>query len=85
MPPTHALFTDTAFKFVVGIGLGGGLVWKTWNTVGGEHHDHSKMASSQDAHEAERLLRRHSTSNNVKQLDGELHPEAKQLQQPIGA
>ena len=70
MPPAFSILTESAFKFVVGFGLAGGAV----------HHDHQMMGNGanapEKAQEAERLLRRFSTNTNIKQLDGDKHPEA---------
>lgn len=80
MPPAFSIFTESAFKFVVGFGLAGGAVWKGMSMIGGEHHDHQMMGNGVNApakaQEAERLVRRFSTNTNIKQLDGDKHPEA---------
>jgi len=50
---------------------------------GGDHYDHQMLGNGEKApekaKEAERLLRRHSTHSNIKQLGGEHHPEATSL------
>ena len=73
-PPNHSLFVDNAFRFVVGFGLGGGLIWKMWSVTGGDHHDHEALVRTDNAKELDRLVKRHSSSVNVK--TGSLHPEA---------
>ena len=75
--PNHSIFVDNAFKFVVGFGLAGGAVWKFWSVSGGDHHDHEAMERTANAKELERLVRRHSSSVNVK--TGNLHDEANKL------
>jgi hypothetical protein len=52
--PNHSLFIDNAFKFVVGFGLVGGGVWKTWSMMGADHHDHEALQRSENAKELER-------------------------------
>jgi len=72
--PNHSVFVNSMFKFVVGFGLAGGAVWKAWSAFGGDHHDHEALERTQNAKEMEKLLRRHSSSTNLK--TGELHGEA---------
>jgi len=78
--PNHAIFVDSAFKFVVGAGLGAGLLWKVSSMLGGTHHDIEKLGNGAQApaqaQEAERLFRRHSTHANIKTMNGAQHPEA---------
>ena len=78
MPPSHAALTDTVFKFVMGLGLAGGAVWKFCSISGSDHYDHKMLGSGEHApekaKEADRLIRRHSASTNVHSK--ELHPEA---------
>ena len=52
--PAHSLFTDTAFRFVVGFGLTGGAIWKFWSLTGGDHHDHEALIRSENAQQLER-------------------------------
>jgi len=72
--PNHSIFVNTITKFVVGFGLAGGAVWKGWSMVGGDHHDHEALERTSNAKEMEKLLRRHSSSTNLR--TGELHGEA---------
>jgi len=83
-PPNHAVFLDTAFKFVVGAGLGAGVLWKIGSMLGhNEYHDLKNLGDGanapKQAQEAERLLRRHSTHTNIKTMGGAEHPESKAL------
>lgn len=47
--PNHAIFVDSAFKFVVGAGLGAGLLWKVSSMLGGTHHDIEKLGNGAQA------------------------------------
>ena len=53
-PPNHSIFVDNAFKFVVGLGLGGGAVWKMWSMTGADHHDHEALIRTENAKELDR-------------------------------
>ena len=76
--PGFALFTDSAFRFVMGFGLAGGAVWKLMNMSGSDNYDHKMLGDGElapeKAKEAERLFRRHSTHTH--KATGELHPQA---------
>ena len=53
-PPNHSIFVDNAFKFVFGLGLAGGGVWKMWSMTGADHHDHEALIRSENAKELDR-------------------------------
>lgn len=75
MPPAHSMMTDSILKFVIGIGLGGGVMWKVMNMTSGENFDHNQGSNNtEQAKAADKLIRRHSTNTHVR--DGTLHPEA---------
>ena len=49
MPPKHAIFVDSAFKFTVGVGLGAGVLWKAWAMMGANtHYDQVQGSNNTD-------------------------------------
>ena len=77
MSPGHAAMTNPILKFVLGIGVGGGVMWKVMNLSGGENNfdHHQGSNNTEQAKSADRLIRRHST-NVVVRSGGMMHPDA---------
>ena len=55
MPPKHAVLVEPVLKFAAGFSLVGMGIWKGTSMLGGDHHDHTALESTETAKTAEKV------------------------------
>ena len=55
MPPKHAVLVEPVLKFAAGFSLVGMGIWKGSSMLGGDHHDHTALESTETAKTAEKV------------------------------